>query len=100
MGEYVIGIIGPFWNPLTFFLSSVSFFKFIFVSQVSVIVCHLGKGSFFPGYVFCLRKSRIHTRLLSREPLLLIFIFMQTNNGDFTGYIGLEEFEVYINLVC
>ena len=38
MGEYVIGIIGPFWNPLTFFLSSVSFFKFIFVSQVPVIV--------------------------------------------------------------
>jgi len=35
-------------------------------------VCHLGKGSFFPGYVSCLRKSRIHTRLLSREPLLLI----------------------------
>jgi len=62
-------------------------------------VYHLGKGSFSPGYVSCLRKSRINTRLLSREPLLLIFIFMWTNNSSFTRYIGPEEFEKYINLV-
>ena len=49
MGEYVIGIIGPFWNPLTFFLSSVSFFKFIFVSQVPVIVIVEG----LLGWIYC-----------------------------------------------